>query len=316
VIVEKPMAISLAEAERMIEAAEKNGVKLLAGHTNSFELPIRAMRKVIQSGELGDLRAVHIWSYSDWMLRARTADESDPDQGGGIPYRQGSHQGDVVRLLGGGMLRSVRAMTGQWMPERTMPGYHCAYLEFEDGTPATIIHNGYGYFMTAELFPWAMENQRYTPEERVSIRQALRNGTRDDEADKQVFRIGGERQATRGNPGDPQPWTPADLGIVMVSCSRGDIRNSKYGLYLYGDAGQREITLRRPGEDLTEHRGELEELYNAVVLNKPVYHSGQWGMATLEVVMAILQSARERKEIRLTRQIPMPEDYDDDLRIE
>ena len=50
VVVEKPMAITLQEAEQMIEAAEKNGVKLLAGHTRSFTMPIRAMRRVIQSG--------------------------------------------------------------------------------------------------------------------------------------------------------------------------------------------------------------------------------------------------------------------------
>src|SRR5215472_11761686 len=53
VVVEKPMAINLAEAERMCEAAEKNGVKLLAGHTRAFTLPIRAMRRVIESGKFG-----------------------------------------------------------------------------------------------------------------------------------------------------------------------------------------------------------------------------------------------------------------------
>ena len=316
VIVEKPMAVSLPEAERMIEAAERNGVKLLAGHTNSFELPVRAMRRVIMSGELGPLRAVHIWSYTDWMLRARTADEQDPEQGGGIPYRQGSHQGDVVRLLGGGMLRSVRAMTGQWMPERPMPGYHSAYLEFEDGTPATMMHNGYGYFMTAEMFPWAMEHQRYTPEERVGIRRALRSGRRDEEEDKQAFRIGGSREAQLRRQDGPRSWTPADLGIVLVSCARGDIRNSRYGLYVYNDDGRRELLLPHLGEGgLTEHRAELEELYEAVVLGKPVYHSGQWGMATLEVVMAIIESARERREVRLTRQVPMPAEYDAELEI-
>src|SRR5918992_2786893 len=41
VVVEKPMAVTLAQAEKMCEAAEKNGVKLLAGHTRSFTLPVR-----------------------------------------------------------------------------------------------------------------------------------------------------------------------------------------------------------------------------------------------------------------------------------
>ena len=51
VVVEKPMAITLAEAEEMCTAADQICVKLLAGHMIVFSTPIRAMRKVIQSGE-------------------------------------------------------------------------------------------------------------------------------------------------------------------------------------------------------------------------------------------------------------------------
>ncbi len=317
VVVEKPMAISLEEVDLMLAAASKHGVKLIAGHTNSFELHVRAMRKVINSGRLGKVRAVHIWSYTDWMLRARTPDELDPDQGGGIPWRQGPHQIDVVRLLGGGMLRSVRGTTGAWMAERPIAGYQCAYLEFEDGTPATILHNGYGYFMTAELFPWAMETLRYSPEEHVEIRKALRSRTRDEEADKQAFRIGGERDPNRvEESAGPKPWVPSDLGMVLVTCERGDIRNSANGLYVYGDEGRREIPLVGTlGIGMQEHRGELNELYDAVVRGKPVYHSGEWGGATLEACLAMMQSGRERRDIMLHRQVPMPADYDSDLEL-
>ena len=41
IIVEKPMAMTLAECDAMNEAAEKHGVKLLCGHTHSFDPPIR-----------------------------------------------------------------------------------------------------------------------------------------------------------------------------------------------------------------------------------------------------------------------------------
>ena len=61
VVVEKPMALNLKQAEEMIETADKNNRKLLAGHTRSFTLPIRAMRKVIQSGEVGNLQAMTCW---------------------------------------------------------------------------------------------------------------------------------------------------------------------------------------------------------------------------------------------------------------
>ncbi|MSQ26696.1 MAG: Gfo/Idh/MocA family oxidoreductase [Dehalococcoidia bacterium] len=313
VVVEKPMAISLEEADRMVEAAGKSGTVLIAGHTNSFELPIRAMRKVINSGLIGRLRAVHVWSYTDWMLRARTPDELDPTQGGGIPWRQGPHQIDVVRVLGGGLLRSVRAMTGAWMRERPIAGYYNAFLEFEDGTPATVLHNGYGYFRTGELFPWAREGLR-SSQELSTIRKSMRAGTRDEQADKQEFRIGGSRDPNRRTseaPAGPKPWTPSDLGMVLATCERGDIRNSPFGLYVYTDDGPMEITLPIPeGGAVVEHRGELEELYDAAVLGRPAYHSGVWGAATLEACIAMMQSARERREIMLQRQIAMPPDYD------
>ena len=57
---------------------------------------------------------------------------------------------------------------------------------------------------------------------------------------------------------------------------------------------------------MQEHRAELEELYAAVVLGKPVYHSGEWGAATLEACIVMMQSAREHRELPLERQVAMP----------
>jgi phthalate 4,5-cis-dihydrodiol dehydrogenase len=314
VVVEKPMAVTLSDAQRMVEAADKNGIKLLAGHTRAFTLPIRAMRRVIESGTYGQLRALNIWSYSDWMLRPRTADELDLAQGGGIPYRQGPHQVDTVRLLGGGMLRSVRAQVGQWMPERRIPGFYSAFLEFENGTPATISHNGYGYFMGAELVPWGDDRQRYNAAERAAIRQQLRSGTRAETVEKQALRIGGEQEQIIFRRNEPEAWVPEDMGMAIASLDRADVRQSRWGIYVHSDAGKQEIDVLAGREmGVAQRRAELEELYDAVVLNQPVWHDGRWGVATLEVCLAIMDSARQRKEIVLQHQVPVPNGYDADF---
>jgi len=308
VVVEKPMAVSLEEAQGMIEAAEKNNVKLLCGHTQSYGPHIRTMRRMILSGEMGKLRALHVWAYTDWMLRPRTAEELDLAQGGGMAYRQGPHQIDSIRLLGGGMVRSVRGMAGQWFAGRPIPGYYSGYLEFDDGTPATFMHNGYGYFLTSELVPWGTDRTRYTPDERRAIRKGLLDGTRDEFQAKDAMRIGGAQEETLFRRSqERKPWVPNDLGILIATCERGDMRQSQYGLFVYGDDGLKDVPLPEGG---ASRRGELEELYNAVVLNKPVRHTGQWGMATLEVCLAIMQSGRERREIKLSHQVPAPPEND------
>jgi phthalate 4,5-cis-dihydrodiol dehydrogenase len=318
VIVEKPMAISLEEADRMVEVAAREGVTLLAGHTRSLSIWNRAMRRIILSGAIGALRAVHVRAYTDWMIRPRTPDELDPQHGGGIVFRQGPHQIDTVRLLGGGMLRSVRGMTGQWLDARPIPGYFTAYLEFEDGTPATIMHNGYGYFAMASLYPWVREKRGYSDADRAALRRDLERGVRDESADKERYRVGGAHDPVAGakaQPATPYPWNPFDLGPVEVACERGMLMPAQWGLTVYGDDGPRELDLRplqRPEPDPSGGLSIaiLEEFHAAVILGKPAYHTAAWGRATLEASLAVMQSAAERREITLTRQVAMPDAYD------
>jgi phthalate 4,5-cis-dihydrodiol dehydrogenase len=120
-VIQKPMAISMAEAERMVEASEKHGTRLLAGHSSALRPPFRAMRRIIDAGELGKLCAINVWSYTNWMLRPRMPQEVDLASGGGLVYRQGPHQVDAIRLLGGGMVRSVRGAVGEWSPSGRAP---------------------------------------------------------------------------------------------------------------------------------------------------------------------------------------------------
>jgi phthalate 4,5-cis-dihydrodiol dehydrogenase len=317
-IVEKPMAISLEEADRMVETSQRYGVTLLAGHTRSLSIWNRAMRRIVLSGAIGPLRAVHIWAYTDWMIRPRTPDELDPTQGGGIVFRQGPHQLDTLRLLGGGRLRSVRGMTGQWMDARPIPGYFTAYAEFEDGTPATIMHNGYGYFAMASLYPWAQEKRGYTDADRTALRRDLVRGARDESKEKEIYRVGGARDPVAGakrEPATPYPWKPFDLGPVEVACERGLMMPAQWGLSVFGDDGPRELDLRHLQRPEPDPSGGLsiailEELHGAVVLGKPAFHTAEWGRATLEASLAVMQSAAERREIVLTRQVAMPDTYD------
>src|SRR5258707_11131641 len=73
VVVEKPMAISLTEARAMVEAAERNGVKLLAGRTRAFTLPRRAMRRAVGLGKTGAPPAGELLGFFGLRLAPTTA---------------------------------------------------------------------------------------------------------------------------------------------------------------------------------------------------------------------------------------------------
>jgi phthalate 4,5-cis-dihydrodiol dehydrogenase len=47
----------------------------------------------------------------------------------------------------------------------------------------------------------------------------------------------------------------------------------------------------------------IDEFCDAIFLDRPALHSGEWGMATMEVCLAMLQSSREGREISLKYQI-------------
>jgi predicted dehydrogenase len=142
----------------------------------------------------------------------------------------------------------------------------------------------------------------------IQLRKSLRaNGpdSADELAAKNERRFGGsdENRTSEQEPGE-QPRArgfQGDLGIVLVTCERGDIRQSPTGLWVYDDDGQREVPIK--GID-DERMAELDEMYEAIQQNRPVRHDGRWGMATLEVVLAIMQSARERREITMQHQSP------------
>ncbi len=293
VICEKPMAITLEQCDRMIDAAARNGVKLLQGHSKIFDAPVRAMRAVVTSGRLGKVIQVGTWNYNDWLQRPRLASEVDTKQGGGLVYRQGPHMVDVVRYVAGGLATSVRAVAGRWDPHFDTEGNFSALMEFEGGIGATLTLNGYGYFDGTEL-TWGIGEGGQQRDPRARKPRPRRTGP--FAAEEKYRYAAGPAQTEIYVRGEKQPF----YGLTVVSCERGVIRQSPDGLYLYTENGIEEVPVpRNPGRT-----AELMELQGALAEGRPVFPDGRWGRATLEVILGILDSSRERREILLSRQVP------------
>jgi phthalate 4,5-cis-dihydrodiol dehydrogenase len=289
ILVEKPMALTLEEARDMVDAARAAGVQLVVGHSHSFDAPITRARQMIQGGAFGKLRMVSALNYTDFLYRPRRAEELDAAQGGGAVMNQAAHHVDVVRLLSGSPVETIRALTGAWDSSRPVEGAYAALLGFADGAFATIAYSGYAHFDSDELAGWIGEGgQRKDPSRYGATRLAL---TGDEAKLKNARNYGGERFAA-----PDKPAGHAHFGLLVASCDKADLRPTPEGLWIYGDRERRFENLDKPA---VPRAGVIDELYGAVVEGKAPLHDGAWGLATLEVCLAMLRSAREGREVAL-----------------
>jgi phthalate 4,5-cis-dihydrodiol dehydrogenase len=308
IICEKPMALSLDDCDAMVAVAKKHGVRLLAGHTHSFDAPIRAIQKLVMDGSVGKLHAINSWNFNEFQHRSRLTSELLATRG--PLFNQGPHQIDIVRQIGGGRVKSVRAQTIIDGITGVEGGY-TAFLEFENGAAATAVYDGRSLFDTAELFWWRGEGGQNRDPNLASKRRRryqqiakLPPDAREAQlaAEKEEGRYGAQGPHSGNKYGEgsddiKQPF----FGLLVVHCENATVRQSPDGLYLYTEKGREEMVLQR------EARGrlaELNELYESIVGGREAFHSGEWGTATLEVCFGILESAKLHKEIAMTRQVP------------
>jgi phthalate 4,5-cis-dihydrodiol dehydrogenase len=304
IVADKPMALSMDDCEAMIRAADRNGVRLLVGHSQSLDSGIIKMAEIVRSGELGRPTLITSTYYSEWLYRPRSAAELDPaTREGSLTLRQGWVQFDTIRMLGGGMLRSVRGTTVVADPNRPVDGAYAAFMEFEDGVPATAVFDAYGHFDSAELtFGLGLYGLPRTSETNIGAHRQMA-GLANREAEyalKNDGRVGGKRARTKL---DAPVNKHQMFGLTIVSCERGAIRQSPDGLKVYGRDAWREV----PVEPRLYAEIELDVMYRAWSADAPLEtHDGRWGKATTEVCLAVLQSAADRREIRLQHQVAAP----------
>jgi phthalate 4,5-cis-dihydrodiol dehydrogenase len=294
IVLEKPMALTLTDCDVIMAAVAQAGVHLLVGHTHAYDPPIRKMHAMIASGELGRLGMIASWNYTNYLYRPRRPEELDTARGGGILFNQVPHQIDVVRLLGGGRVASVRAAAGGLDPARPTEGHAVAFLAFAEGAAASLVYGGYDFFDSDEFHGWISE--------RGSLKQPAHGEARRALAARQeaetALRVAGFAYGA-ADVGAP-PHQP-HFGVTIATCSRGEVRASADGITLYGENGRREIALS-DGPRFTGRGNVLDDLWAAVRFGKKPVHDGAWGKATVEVAVAIQASGREGREIALQHQ--------------
>ena len=307
VVVEKPMALTLEDCAAMIEAAERGRVRMIVGHSHSFDRPIARTREIVASGVLGALRMINAMQFTDFLYRPRRPEELRTDLGGGVIFNQAPHQVDNVRLIAGGRATSVRASTGIWDRARATEGAYQAFLTFENDVTAALSYNGYAHFDTDEFCDWISETGvRKDPSRYGQARASLAGVAAEAElALKQQRNYGGSHYAPpHGAAGTgAEPRWHEHFGLLVASCEGGDLRPQPHGVMIYSDTERRFEALDPPRIPRSEV---LDELCAAVLENKTPLHGGEWAMATMEVCFAMLESARRQTEIKLHHQCGTP----------
>ncbi|HVB04917.1 MAG TPA: Gfo/Idh/MocA family oxidoreductase [Acidimicrobiales bacterium] len=285
VLVEKPIATSIEAAERMIDAAASAGCVLMVNHKHSADRDVLGMWQLTKDSGLGRVRAVHRWHFSDWFYRPRAEDERDPEAGG-VVLRQGAHEFDMLRLLLPSSPVRLHGTTGDYDPERPGEGAYHAFIECEDGTVVTSIYNGYDHFQSEEFTSGLIE-----PTDIGVSRRRLKGEAHDATAEYDMKRnLGHPRGAS---------FTSGVYGFTLMNCDEGDLRPAPRGaVLLYGEEGRRALYAEGPtGTEVI-----VDELYHAITDKAPALHDGSWGIACLELCLAIRASEQAGGPVKLTHQ--------------
>ena len=192
VIIEKPMAMSMEDAEEIIRRSEEKGVKVSACHQNRFNIAIQELRRAVEAGRFGRLShgSIHVrWNrnenyYTQAPWRGTWA------QDGGCLMNQCIHGIDLRRWMMGDEVEEVYGVTKQQFHD---------YLECEDiGMAVVKFKNGAVGTIegTTNVYPHNLEETLYMFGENGTVKIG---GTSTNSID--VWNFADEREDDQKNKG-------------------------------------------------------------------------------------------------------------------
>ncbi len=138
VFCEKPMALSLADCDAMIEATEKAGVVLMIGYIRRFQSSFATMKRLIDEGRLGSLRFAHAVRLSTGPPGGAGGWQRQRSKYGGL-YSLYSHELDQLCWFAG-PIKCVQATLGFGNdPDNDVEEAANLNFEFESGAVGTLV---------------------------------------------------------------------------------------------------------------------------------------------------------------------------------
>lgn len=166
VIIEKPIALSIKDANAIIETSERKGVKVCACHQNRFNKSVQKIRDAVEKDRFGKLLygTAHIRWARDIEYYARAKWRGTWEQDGGALMNQCIHDIDLLRWMMGDEVTEVVAMTDRLTHN---------YIEAEDFGIALIrfANGSYGIVEgTTDIYPRNLEETLYIFGEKGTVK--------------------------------------------------------------------------------------------------------------------------------------------------
>ena len=166
IIIEKPIALSIADADAIIALAKEKGVKVCVNHQNRFNMSIQKIRDAVDKGRFGKMfyGTAHIRWARDWEYYSRAKWRGTWAQDGGCLMNQCIHNIDLLIWMLGGEPVEVMAYTDRLKHD---------YIEAEDlGLAVVKFANGtYGIIEgTTNVYPKNLEETLYLFGEKGTVK--------------------------------------------------------------------------------------------------------------------------------------------------
>ena len=172
ILLEKPMANSLQEADRMLAVQREAGVKLMIGFTHRFHSELETAKRLIDAGELGKLTlAIDVMTTGGvipgWFWQQSEA-------GGGVLHVNGAHSFDRLRWLMGSEIDEVFAYAETYDPRKTVEDSTVVAMRFANGAMGTTVHNlGDRFARALQVRPGHPRNRRRHPHRQLEFARIL-----------------------------------------------------------------------------------------------------------------------------------------------
>lgn len=156
ILVEKPVCVTAAQAQQIVEKSESTGVPVLVGHHRRHNPLVHKARDIIANGELGTLRSVHAQC---WFYKPDAYFDAAPwrkEQGAGPVSVNLVHDIDLIRYLCG-EITTVQARSAPSLRGYANEDLAVAILGFASGALGTVTVSD----SIAAPWSWEMTSHEY-----------------------------------------------------------------------------------------------------------------------------------------------------------